>query len=97
MTLRLPALLCLAFGSRWALIGWGVLAFFVTVGLVGELLSLPGWLVGLSPYQHAPLVPSEPIAWGAEIGYDVIAAQLAELAAAYPGGRYRPSPGLTAR
>lgn len=41
--------------------------------------------------------PKGPIAWGAEIGYDVIAAQLAELAAAYPGGRYRPSPGLTAR
>ena len=61
------ALLCLAFGSRWALLGWGVLAFFVTVGLVGELLSLPGWVVGLSPYQHAPLVPSEPIAWGAEL------------------------------
>lgn len=41
--------------------------------------------------------PKGPIAWGAEIGYDVIAAQLAELAAAYPGGRYRPSPGLNAR
>jgi ABC-2 type transport system permease protein len=61
------ALLCLALGSRWALLGWGVLAFFVTVGLVGELLSLPGWLVGLSPYDHAPLVPSEPVAWGSEL------------------------------
>ena len=41
--------------------------------------------------------PKGPIAWGAEIGYDVIAAQLAELDAAYPCGRYRPSPGLIAR
>lgn len=67
------ALLCLALGSRWALLGWGVLAFFVTVGLVGELLSLPRWLVGLSPYQHAPLVPSEPVAWGSELALTALA------------------------
>ena len=38
--------------------------------------------------------PRGPIEWGAQIGFDVIAAQLAELDAAYPGGRYRPSPAL---
>ncbi len=38
--------------------------------------------------------PKGPIAWGQEIGHEVIAAQLAELDAAFPGGRYRPSPGL---
>ena len=36
--------------------------------------------------------PRGPIEWGAEIGLDVVAAQLAELDAAFPGGRYRPSP-----
>jgi 3-hydroxybutyryl-CoA dehydrogenase len=35
------------------------------------------------------------IAWGREIGFDVVARQLAELDEAYPGGRYRPSPALT--
>ena len=38
--------------------------------------------------------PKGPIAWGAEIGLDVIAAQLSRLDAAFPGGRYRPSPAL---
>lgn len=39
--------------------------------------------------------PKGPIAWGAEIGFDVISAQLRQLDAAFPGGRYRPSPALT--
>lgn len=39
--------------------------------------------------------PKGPIEWGREIGFDVVARQLAELDAAYPGGRYRPSPALT--
>jgi 3-hydroxybutyryl-CoA dehydrogenase len=38
--------------------------------------------------------PRGPIEWGAEIGLDVVARQLAELDAAFPGGRYRPSPAL---
>lgn len=40
--------------------------------------------------------PQGPIAWGAEIGLDVIADQLRQLDAAFPGGRYRPSPALSA-
>ena len=39
--------------------------------------------------------PKGPLAWGREIGFDVVARQLAELDEAYPGGRYRPSPALT--
>ena len=39
--------------------------------------------------------PKGPIAWGRELGFDVVARQLTELDAAYPGGRYRPSPALT--
>ncbi|MGO4596861.1 3-hydroxyacyl-CoA dehydrogenase NAD-binding domain-containing protein [Terrabacter sp. 2RAF25] len=39
--------------------------------------------------------PRGPIEWGRDIGFDVVAAQLAELDAAHPGGRYRPSPALT--
>ncbi|TFJ95345.1 peptidase M20 [Platysternon megacephalum] len=38
--------------------------------------------------------PRGPIAWGAEIGFDVVEQQLRELDAAFPGGRYRPSPAL---
>ena len=39
--------------------------------------------------------PRGPIAWGRQIGLDVIAQQISRLDAAFPGGRYRPSPALT--
>lgn len=39
--------------------------------------------------------PKGPIAWGAEIGFATVAEQVAALDAAFPGGRYRPSPALT--
>ena len=74
------AVLCLAFGSRWAVLGWAVLAFFVTVGLVGEMLDLPDWVIGLSPYQHVPLVPSEAFAWGPEIVLTVLSLAVAGVA-----------------
>ena len=35
------------------------------------------------------------IEWGREIGFDVVDRQIRELDAAFPGGRYRPSPALT--
>ena len=41
--------------------------------------------------------PHGPIEWGAAIGYAVVADQLAALDRAFPGGRYRPSPGLALR
>lgn len=39
--------------------------------------------------------PMGPIAWGRQIGFAVIHEQIAALDAAFPGGRYRPSPALT--
>lgn len=39
--------------------------------------------------------PKGPIEWGREIGLEVVAEQIAELDRAFPGGRYRPSQGLT--
>jgi 3-hydroxybutyryl-CoA dehydrogenase len=41
--------------------------------------------------------PKGPIVWGAETGFDLIAAQLRRLDGAFPGGRYRPSPALGAQ
>ena len=40
--------------------------------------------------------PKGPIAWGHELGHDRVREVLAELDAAYPGGRYRLSPALGA-
>ena len=67
-----------AVGSRWAAGGWVLLAGFVTVGQVGELLHLPSWVVGLSPYAHVPRVPVEAL--------DPAAAADADLRGG-PGGR----------
>ncbi|WP_347354298.1 3-hydroxyacyl-CoA dehydrogenase NAD-binding domain-containing protein [Intrasporangium sp.] len=39
--------------------------------------------------------PRGPVEWGRQIGFDVVAEQLAALDRAHPGGRYRPSPALT--
>lgn len=75
------AVLCLSLGSRWAVLGWAVLGVFVTVGLVGELLRLPTWVIDLSPYQHVPLVPSEAMAWGPELS--LVALTLAALGVAW--------------
>lgn len=74
------AVFCLAFGSRWANLGWAVLTFFVTVGLVGEMLDLPDWVIRLSPYQHVPLVPSEAFAWGPEVVLTVMSLAVAGVA-----------------
>jgi 3-hydroxybutyryl-CoA dehydrogenase len=38
--------------------------------------------------------PKGPIAWGLELGHERVRTILRELDDAYPGGRYRPSPGL---
>ena len=42
------------------------MAFFV-VGPLAELLQLPGWVAGLSPYSHVPKVPAESLAIGPEL------------------------------
>lgn len=39
--------------------------------------------------------PKGPIEWGRQLGFDVVADQLAALDRAFPGGRYRPSPALS--
>mgnify|MGYP001208919184 FL=1 len=48
---------------RWAAsMSWGALGFFLLVGEFGQLLNLPGWLVDLAPFTHAPRMPIEPFA-----------------------------------
>jgi ABC-2 type transport system permease protein len=51
------AVLCFAVRSQWALLGWGIVVLFVTLGQIGELLKLPQWVLNLSPYDHAPHMP----------------------------------------
>ncbi|MGZ4772291.1 MAG: ABC transporter permease [Ilumatobacteraceae bacterium] len=61
-----PAMLLMV-GLTFALIGqfpraataaWGVLSVCFIIGLLGELLGLPGWLMDLSPFDHVPQLPA---------------------------------------
>jgi ABC-2 type transport system permease protein len=73
-------LLLFGLRARWATLGWAVLAACLLLGQVGELLGLPGWVVGLSPYGHLPRLPAESFAFRPELGLTAIAAALLALA-----------------
>lgn len=79
------AVLALALGSRYAAFGWAFLVAFFIVGPVAELLRLPGWVAGLSPYSHVPKVPAEPF----RLGPELLLALLATLLLVVAWWRYR--------
>lgn len=74
------AVLSLAGGTRWSVLAWVWPAAFLTLGLLGDLLDLPAWLTGLSPYAHVPSVPSEPWSWSSAAGLSAVAAALLAVA-----------------
>jgi polyether ionophore transport system permease protein len=43
---------------RAAGVAWAVLVGCYVIGLLGELLGLPGWVMDLSPFQHVPRMPA---------------------------------------
>ena len=45
-------------------VGWLLVALTGVVTLFGEMLDLPGWLLGLSPIRHLADVPVEPFVGG---------------------------------
>jgi ABC-2 type transport system permease protein len=53
------ALVAVALRSTWAVAGWVLVVAFFLLGPLAELLELPGWVAGLSPYSHVPKVPAE--------------------------------------
>jgi ABC-2 type transport system permease protein len=58
---------------------WGVLALCFVVGLLGELLDLPAWVVELSPFQHVPAMPAADFAALPLAALTAVAAGLAGL------------------
>jgi ABC-2 type transport system permease protein len=74
------AVLCFALRSRWAFLGWAVVVLFGTLGQVGELLSLPEWVLDLSPYTHAPRMPLEDFDLAPAVTLTAIAAVLVGVA-----------------
>lgn len=79
------AVLLFAIRSRWAALGWAVLGAVFVVGQLGELLGLPDWVTGLSPYAHSPAMPLERWSAGTALVLTTLAAAL--LASAW--WRYR--------
>ena len=75
------ALTALAMGSRFAVAGWGVIVGAAMVGPIAEMLGLPGWVSGLSPYSHVPKLPAEGVRWAPLLVLTAIAAVLIASAA----------------
>jgi polyether ionophore transport system permease protein len=46
---------------RATTVAWGVLALCFVVGMFGQLLELPDWVLDLSPFQHVPRYPAADI------------------------------------
>ncbi|CAN5389320.1 ABC transporter membrane-spanning protein [soil metagenome] len=56
------ALLLTGLLPRWARAAWALLGWAAVVLLLGRTLHLPGWLQGLSPFDHPAAVPAEAFA-----------------------------------
>lgn len=54
------ALAAVLLAVRRAGLGYVLPAACLVITLVGELLQAPGWVTGISPYAHIPLMPTEP-------------------------------------
>lgn len=42
----------------WTALGWALPALCLVIGLVGDLLQLPGWFTAISPYDHVAQMPT---------------------------------------
>jgi ABC-2 type transport system permease protein len=62
-------------------LGWAVIAWVFVVGMLGQLLDLPSWLIDLSPYAHLPLVPGQTATPGPLIVLVAVAAALTGIGA----------------
>jgi len=71
--------------GRWAVSGWVLVVGFFVLGPLAELLRLPSWVAGLSPYSHVPKVPAESLRVLPEVLLLLLAAGLVVAA----GWRYR--------
>ena len=72
---------------RAALAAWAGLAFCFVVGMFGQLLDLPTWLVDISPFQRTPQVPAADLSLGPRVVLTAAAAVLT--ASGMAGFRHR--------
>jgi ABC-2 type transport system permease protein len=55
---------------------WGVLGACFLVAYLGPLLSLPDWVMDISPYSHVPLLPADDASAGPLLALTAVAAAL---------------------
>jgi ABC-2 type transport system permease protein len=47
---------------RFSIAAWALVAVGTVIAMFGGVLQLPGWALGLSPFEHIPLAPAESLA-----------------------------------
>ncbi len=57
------AMVAYGLSARLAPAAWAYYAFTLVAGMLGSLLDLPQWVLNLSPFEHVPAIPSEPMDW----------------------------------
>jgi ABC-2 type transport system permease protein len=64
---------------RLVALGWAIITEVFLVALLGPSLDLPGWVTGISPFEHLPSVPLTPwadVSWWPLVVLTLIAAAL---------------------
>jgi ABC-2 type transport system permease protein len=64
---------------RAATVAWGALAGCFLLAFLGPLLSVPDWVMDLSPFTHVPLLPAAELSLTPLLAMTAIAAALAAL------------------
>jgi ABC-2 type transport system permease protein len=64
---------------RAVVAAWGVLGACALLTVFGPLLSLPGWVLGVSPFEHVPQLPAADFTAAPLVGLAVVAAALTVL------------------
>jgi ABC-2 type transport system permease protein len=75
---------------RVSLLAWGLLAVFLLIGELGAILKLPGWMMGLTPFDHLGSLPGGDADVAGLVGLLVVT--LAALAVGAAGFRRRDVP-----
>ena len=52
------------FAPRAVPAAWAGLGLCLVIGMLGEILNLPGWLTAISPFEHTPQLPAAGLAVG---------------------------------
>ncbi|GAC57531.1 hypothetical protein GOHSU_21_00230 [Gordonia hirsuta DSM 44140 = NBRC 16056] len=83
MVIVAGALFFYGLSTRLIAAAWALVAVSFLAGpIIGVFLGLPDWMVRLSPFSHAPMLPSESMRWPPVIVLTAIAAVLLTAGAA---------------